>query len=255
MRIRSHFGLISALAAASAFIGVSASGSVIGTLNIGSAGMATATISSLTFTPDASATPPGTTGNGIDGEVSGGTNLTFQGCASGVLGSAGCLSLTEGIVFNPGTLTPTTPPDPNFLTFFGTPGLTFTLTGYGAGSSNTNCVGLAIGQSCSVIAGAPLVLTATSFGTQASFVVEGKAIDGSGQAANYVGQFNAPIANETPAQLEAIFCPGGVCNPTASFSTSTSGNFFASVTPEPSTLALVVGSLLVGIGALRRRKA
>ena len=255
MRLRSYFSLVTALACASACIGVSASGAVIGTLNIGSAGMATATIFSLTFTPDSSATPPGTAGNGIDGEVASGSNLMFQGCASGVLGSAGCLSLTEGIVFNPGTLTPTTPPDPNFLTFASTPNLTFTLTGYGAGSSNTNCFGLAVGQSCSVIAGAPLILTATSFGTQASFVVVGLAIDGSGQAANYVGQFNAPIANETPAQLEAIFCPNGVCNPSASFSTSTSGNFFASVTPEPSTLALVVGALLVGIGARRRRKA
>jgi hypothetical protein len=133
--------------------------------------------------------------------------------------------------------------------------LVFSLTGYGAGSSNTNCVGLAIGQSCSIIAGAPLVLTATANGTEASFVVLGKATDGSGVVSNYVGQFNAPIATESPAQLEAIFCPGGVCNPNASFSTSTSGNFFATVTPEPGTLALVVGALLVGIGARRRRNA
>jgi len=155
----------------------------------------------------------------------------------------------------PSTLTPGTPPDANFLTFASTPGLVYSLTGYGAGSSNTNCAGLAIGQSCSIVAGALLILTATAQGTEASFVVTGTATDGSGVVSSYVGQFNAPISTQTPAQLEAIFCPGAICNPNATFSTSTSGNFQAMVTPEPTTLAFVLGSLLIGFGSVRRRKA
>ena len=79
-------------------------------------------------------------------------------------------------------------------------------------------------------------------------------MDGSGVVSNYVGQFNAPIANESPAQLEAIFCPGGVCNPEATFSPSTFGNFQAIVVPEPATLGFVLGSLLIAVGSARRRE-
>src|SRR5713101_1062559 len=68
--------------------GAVASAAVVGDLKTGSAGTMTVTLSSVSFNPDPSSTPPGPPWNA---EVATATSLTFAGCASGVLGSAGCL--------------------------------------------------------------------------------------------------------------------------------------------------------------------
>src|SRR5437867_68706 len=47
----------------------------------------------------------------------------------------------------------------NFMTFPALPGLAFDLAAIGPGSANTNCSGLAVGQSCSPYVGSPFVLT------------------------------------------------------------------------------------------------
>src|SRR2546425_7894254 len=81
--------LVTWLAVASC--GAAASAAVVGDLKTGSAGTMTITLTSVSFNSDPSAV------GGGNAEVATGTSLTFAGCASGVLGSAGCLSVSEGI--------------------------------------------------------------------------------------------------------------------------------------------------------------
>jgi len=241
-----------------------ASATIIGDLKTGSGGTVTVSLTSLTFNPDSSSNPPGPPWNA---EVATGTNITFFGCASGVLGTAGCLSSAP---FSPNEaiqivspLTPSTPlPLANFLTFAGNgtthTSLTYSLTSLGPGSSNTNCQTLAIGESCSVFAGAPLFLTRTASGTQANLSVHGVADDGHGTS-NYDGQFQSPISGLTPGQIQLFFCPSGTCTPAdfasgRSLERSQSGDFVASVVPEPQTTALVLGGLLVLLGRVGMRR-
>jgi len=241
-----------------------ASATIIGDLKTGSGGTVTVTLTSVTFNTDTSSSPPGPPWNA---EVASGTNITFAGCPSGVLGTAGCLDSgafgpNEAIqVFSP--LTATTPiPVANFLTFAGNSvthaPLVYSLTGLGPGSSNTNCQGLAIGQSCSVFAGAPLILTRTASGTEANLSVMGMANDGTGAVA-YVGEFQSPISGMTPGDLQLFFCPSGTCTGSdfasgKSVTRSQSGDFVANVVPEPETTALVLGGLLVLLGRIGMRR-
>jgi len=241
-----------------------ASATIIGDLKTGSGGTVTVTLTSLTFNVDTSSSPPGPPWNA---EVASGTDITFAGCPSGVLGTAGCLDVApfapnEGIqVTSP--LTSATPlPIPNFLIFAGN-GVThvplvYSLTGLGPGSSNTNCQGLAIGESCSVFAGAPLILTRTSSGTEANLSVMGFADDGTGPVP-YIGQFQSPISGMTPGDLQLLFCPSGTCtqadfNSGTSVSRSQSGDFVANIVPEPQTTALILGGLLVLLGRASMRR-
>jgi len=241
-----------------------ASATIIGDLKTGSGGTVTVSLTTLTFNPDTSSNPPGPPWNA---EVASGTTLSFSGCPSGVLGTAGCLDSgtfnpNEAIqVFSPLTAT-TVLPVANFLTFAGNGvshvALVYSLTGLGPGSTNTNCQGLSIGQSCSVFAGAPLVLTRTATGTEANLSVMGFANDGTG-AVPYVGEFQSPIAGMTPGQLQLMFCPSGTCTPAdftsgVSVTRSQSGDFVANVVPEPQTTALLLGGLLVLLGRVGMRR-
>jgi hypothetical protein len=243
-----------------------ASATVIGDLKTGSGGTVTVTLTSITFNPDTSATPPGPPWNA---EVATGTDITFSGCPSGTLGAAGCLdaapfSPNEAIEINGGTtLSSTTPlPVADFMTFAGNgvthANLVYSLVGLGPGSSNTNCQGLAIGQSCSIFAGAPLILTATASGSQANLSVNGFASDGTGSVP-YMGQFQAPISGLSPGQIQLLFCPSGTCTPAdftsgTSITRSQSGDFVANVVPEPQSTALVLGGLLVLLGRVGMRR-
>jgi hypothetical protein len=243
-----------------------ASATIIGDLKTGSGGTVTVTLTSVTFNPDTSSSPPGPPWNA---EVATGTNITFSGCSSGTLGMAGCLdngafSPNEAILINGGmTLTATTPlPVANWMTFAGN-GVThvplvYSLTGLGPGSSNLNCQGLAIGQSCSVASGEPLILTRTASGTEANLSTMGFASDGTG-AVPYVGEFQSPIAGMTPGDIQLFFCPSGTCTAAdfasgKSITRSQSGDFVANIVPEPQTTALVLGGLLVLLGRVGMRR-
>jgi hypothetical protein len=220
-------GLSLAVLALAAFA-PSASAGVGGTLNTGSSGTVTVTMNSITWDHD-----PGSISSGTwNGEVANGTNLTFQGCTGG-LGSPGCLVNGGGIAIN--HLAPlvngvTSLPIDGFLTFAGVPALNFTLTGIFPGSSNTNCSGLLVGDSCSVFAGSPIILTLSATNrTQVVMSMFGTATDGSGVLSNWTGGFSATLPNTTPAQIAASFA----ADRNASISASNSGSF--SATPVPIT--------------------
>jgi len=244
--------------------------SPIGTLNTGSSGTVTVSLSSLFFNSDSAAM------GGGDSDVAAGTNLKFAGCASGTLGSAGCLALQEGITVNNNDLTLTAPSTANensFLTFAANPNLVFSIN-YppGPGSTNTNCATAnANGLSCSVFAGSPILLTYNNGATTASIGITGKASDtgvaGLAAGSNYMGGFSQfftttlPNGNApTPANIQLYFCPTGVCQPAdftagRSLTSSQSGTFFASTVPEPSTIVLgSVGALLLMVGSFRRKR-
>jgi hypothetical protein len=236
------------------------SAAVINTLNVGSGGTATVSLTTLTFNPDPSSTPAGPPWNA---EVATGTNLSFIG---------GPLSTTEAVLINGGNpITAASIPITQFMTFAAHPNLVFSLASIGPGSSNTNCASVtSIGQSCSVFAGSPVVLTLTASGSSASFAVAGKASDtgvaGLSTGSNYTGSFSDPLVQPlpnglppTPANIQAFFCPSGTCT-AADFASGRSitspfgGQFFATAIPEPSQLGLVGLSLLAAFGAFARRR-
>jgi hypothetical protein len=217
--------------------------SVTGTLLTGGNGTLTVSATSLTFTPNDT--------TGFSTEVASGTSLMFASCPSGTLGTAGCLTQGEGVDVNGGATITSLGPIPNFLTFATTPSLVYSLSTYQAGSADTNCAALTVGQSCSVFLGSPVVLTLEAGGsTSAELGVVGSVTDGSG-ASNWDGLFTATIVGETPAELQALILTGG------SVTHSYSGNFFtASAVPEPRlmSLAALAGALLLIVVQKKRRK-
>lgn len=237
----------------------------IGTLNTGSAGTVTVSLSAAVFNADPSAV------GGGNSEVANGTALSFAGC-SGVLGSAGCLSASEGITINNGDLTISSVlPDNMFLLFAAHPSLVFGLTSVGPGSANTNCATAnANGLSCSVFTGSPIVLTYSNGDTVVGLGVNGRASDtGTGGLATgsfYVGGFSEFLTNNlpnglapTPQNIQLYFCPSGTCvaadfTSGKSITSSQSGTFFATTVPEPTTISLF-GLGLIGLGLLQRRRA
>jgi hypothetical protein len=240
-----------------------ASATIIGDLKTGSGGTVTVTLTNVTFNPDPGSNPPGPPWNA---EVASGTNIRFAGCPTGTLGTAGCLDFApfapDEAIQVANLTSSTVLPVANFMTFAGN-GLThvslsYSLVALGPGSSNTNCQTLGIGDSCSVFAGAPLVLTRTASGTQANLSIAGFANDGTG-AVPYMGQFQSPISGMTPGQIQLFFCPSGTCTAAdfasgRSETSSQSGDFIASTVPEPQTTALVLGGLLVLLGRVGMRR-
>jgi hypothetical protein len=227
-----------------------ASATISGTLLTGSAGTITYSLTSITINTDPSSTPPGPPWNG---EVANGTSLTFAGCG-GVLGSPGCLSVTEAIEFAKNTPinfgTPLSTINP-FIQFAAHPVLQFTATAILPGSANANCAAAVnTGDSCSPFAGFPLLLTRTAVGTEVSFAVLGTATDGTGTS-TWSGQLESPIIGETPAQVQSALAAGTVTS-------SQSGAFLVSAgatVPEPTTISLLgFGLLMLGRG-LRKRTA
>lgn len=239
-------------------LGGCAFASPIGTLGIGSSGVVNATLTSILFTSDTSATCPA---NNCNGEVNSGTNLTFAG---------GPLLVTEGIVINGGFPLGTPPPagatffNP-FLQFALHSNLTYTLLGVSPGSSNTNCAGLSPGQSCSILEGAnssPVVLTSNGNGSTVTIGLFGIASDGVGSSSSWTGLFSATIPNLTPLQIEQFFCGSDafcsaseIANSPTLEVRSTSGSFFATAVPEPNTTAMLGAGLILLSLTLRRIKA
>jgi hypothetical protein len=216
---------------------------VAGELSTGGTGTLTVSAAALTFTPNDT--------TGFSTEVAGGTNLTFAGCTTGVLGDPGCLKQGEGVDINGGLAITGLGPIADFLTFQNTPSLVFSLDGYEPGDSNTNCAALAVGQSCSVFAGSPVVLTLEAGGkTSSELGVFGTVTDGTLPTSSWTGLFTAQTNHRTPAQLQAIILAGGTIRNTHS------GDFsITSTTPEPRLISLVaLAGLFLAIAVQKRRR-
>lgn len=181
-------------------------------------------------------TPLGPGGDMVTGF---GTNLTYD---FGVLGAG-----VSGTILD-------LPPVPvnNFMTFAGHPSLAFNLAGIGPGSANLNCATVtAAGQSCSVFAGSPFVLTYLSpVSTTVSLAAFGLATDATG-ASNWTGSFSTQV-NMSAEQIQNFF----LSNPNAFIDSTYSGSFIADFTPVPEPMSLGLLGLVLGAGAaLRRRRA
>jgi len=246
-----------------------ASASIMGTVLTGSTGNVTVSLSSVIFNVD-----PAAVGGG-NSDVASGTSVTFAGCASGVLGSAGCLSAQEGVTVNNNDLTLTAPTAANantFLTFAAHPNLVYSMVWPpGPGDANTNCATAnSNGLSCSVFSGSPIILTYANGDTFVGLGVHGNASDagvgGLATASTYTGGFSEFFtsllpngAAPTPQNIQLYFCPTGVCQPAdftsgRSITSSQSGTFTASNVPEPSPLILSsIGILLLLAGARIRK--
>lgn len=255
MKLRAIIACISLAAAACFVFTTAASADTIGDLKLTSAGTVTISLSSLTFSPDPSSTPPGPPSNA---EVVAGTSLKFAGCSSGTLGTAGCLSATEGaqvtspLSFTSGTIS-------SFLTFSANPSLVYSLGSIGPGSSTTNCASVTLGNGCSPLAGSPLIFSDTATGTSVLVSFTGQAKDGTNPT-NYMGLITIPFAGLTPQQVLTMLCTSGTCTSADVTAAKTiSGSFTAdlvstaSSVPEPGTLVLF-GSGLLGVAGMLRRK-
>jgi len=249
------------------FVLGTASASVVGTLLTGSTGTITVSDTGITWNPDPAALPSTTCAVGklCNGDVASGTTLTYIGCPG-----PACLTTQEGVLIDNGnTLTPSTLiPEDFFLRFETTPSLDFKLNSIGTPFVNesgltTACSTLTLFQSCVPFIGSPIVLTLTSTGTSAHIDLFGTASDDGGATftSAWSGSFSAPITGKTPAQIELEFCTSNTnaaqaqsaCSTTATESTSNSGTFVATTTPEPSSF-LLIGGGLVGLATLLRRK-
>jgi hypothetical protein len=191
----------------------------------------TLTASSITWLPSGTVSGTGCIDTGI------GTNVTYSG---GTLGA--------GVVGNIQNLTAGVPVD-QFMTFQGTT-LDFVLTSLGPGSSNTNCSSLSIGQSCSIAAGSPFILTDLGSSTALSFAAGGTITDIG--TSDWFGAFTAQL-NLTPAQIQSRIVTG------SSLSTTQSGQFSVqdvtlTSAPEPSSLLLLVFGLCSSAGLIRRKR-
>jgi hypothetical protein len=190
----------------SLFLASNASAAVVGTLDTATTGTVTVSLFSALFNNDPSAMPSG------DSHVDNATSLSFAGC-SGVLGSAGCLAVGEGVQVNNAdlTLAPPLPANANtFLTFATTPNLIYSITWPPTGSPNTDCAttNSIIAPACSVFAGSPIILAYASGNfSSAVLSVSGFATDtgvANGTGSAYSGQFSEPLDINLPA------CPTGL---------------------------------------------
>lgn len=209
-----------------------ASASVIGTFNESSCGGGgvTVTLTQIIWSPP---TLSGTAGCIITGI---GTDVTYA--AGG--------PLLAGVTGNILDLTLGGPPVVDqFITF---PGLDFELTGLGPGSPNTNCAGLPLFGTCSVIAGSPFVLTNLGATTEIALSATGTIFDTDGTQSNWFGAFTTQLIG-SPAAVQNTFATTG------SIESAQSGQFEVDVIPEPASMTMIGAGLIAIAMARMRRKA
>lgn len=238
MQHRSTFFSVAAVLICCFFLIIPASASVMGSLAIGS-GVNTVSVGLTSIT-----------WNG-QFQVSATTDLTYDNPSQTLpVGSSGNLvDLTTASTF----------PVDGFMTFTAAADLALNLLGIGPGSANTTCAGLAVGQSCSVFAGSPFVLTQESTGTEIDLAAFGTATDNTSDVSSWFGQFSTTITAMhgvsgviTPADIQNFFAT----NPTGEITSPYSGTFIATFTPipEPSSLLMsVIGGSLILFAMSRRQ--
>lgn len=228
-------------------LGGTAMATPMGNLNIANCTGGGVTVSStaITFTPAGTVSGTGCIATGIGTPT---TNVTYTG--GGPLG-VGVLGNIKNLTAGPPVLVDL------FMTFAGNPNLDFQLTGLGPGVGNTVCTGLSIGQSCSVFAGSPFILTAVSGGTSVTLTAFGLVLDTTGTA-GWSGGFTTQITGQTPDQIDvticgaegttALTCEGG------SIASTHSAQFTLTTIPEPASLSMLLlgGFALLGIKRIRK---
>ncbi|HEY6121140.1 MAG TPA: hypothetical protein VIV66_14375, partial [Pyrinomonadaceae bacterium] len=169
---------------------------VAGILNISNCtgGGVTISATTITWSPGGACSTPGT-----NATTAPGTNVTYNGGGPLIPNVDGVL---QNLTIGGGSIL-------NFMTFPSNPNLHFDLTSIGPGVANTNCM-VSPGQSCSISAGSPFILTANQNGTTTiTFSVAGGARDLSGSSGSWMGSFTSQLAVMTPAQIQNLLLGGG----------------------------------------------
>ena len=175
--------------------------------------------------------------------VGGGTGCITAGVVTTVTftGAPGAISLNET-----GTVNDLSAGSGNskFIQFAG---VYFDAPLIGPGVANTTCAATynSALPACSVQAGSPFILSASTTGTIIQLAVSGLAYDSTGIGAPWSGVFSTQIAGKTPYQIAQTELKGGTVSATFSFD--------GVVVPEPFSMALLGGGLIALAGLKRRR--
>jgi PEP-CTERM motif len=230
MKILKWFAAAATLAAICLASGAPVFADAAGSLDVAncSGGGVSLGATSITWLPSGTVAGTGCIATGA------GTNLTYSG---GTLG--------PGVIGNIANVTSGSVPIDQFMTFQGT-SLDFVLTFLGPGSSNTDCSSLTVGQSCSVSAGSPFVLTDLGASTIIGFSAGGTITDGG--TSDWSGAFSTQV-NETALQIQNTILGGGTVTSTQS------GQFSVQSVPEPSSLLMLAFGLCSSAGLIRRKRS
>lgn len=229
MKMLKWFAVVAGAVAICLASGAPVFADAVGSLNVAncSGGGVSLGATSITWLPSGTVAGTGCIATGA------GTNLTYSG---GLLG--------PGVTGNIQNVTVGLSPINQFMTFQGTT-LDFVLTFLGPGSANTNCATLTVGQSCSISAGSPFVLTDLGSSTLVGFSAGGTVSDGG--ISDWSGAFSTQV-NATALQIQNTILAGG------SVTSTQSGQFSVQSVPEPSSLLLLAFGLCSSVGLVRRKR-
>lgn len=248
--------------------GGTASATVMNTVQLSAAsggGQITITAEGIKFTPGGFGVCPqnnaapysdGTTF--CDASVSGGT-MTYG------VGNT-LVNTTYNAVIGDATLSPISVQQPWIIidTSLGTDVIELTLQGVNAPATNngTNCsIAVTIaGRTCTNFNGSPFTLEAApggsglgSLGTIVSLSVFGTAKDvTTGQVSNFNGKITQSINDLSPQEVQSLI-PSAASN--GAITTGFTGSITAAAVPEPTSMFLMSGGLLLLVGSYKRRQA